>query len=57
MLQMGEEFNHLGPESQCMDMNVPRIGHALDIERGSICSGVGVIKAPQGQMAHLSCFN
>ena len=56
MLQMEEEFNHLGPESQHMEMNVSPIWRALVTERGSICSGVNVIQVPQGQMAHLSRF-
>lgn len=48
MLQMGVEFNHLGPESQRMEIDVSQIRRALIIEGGSVCSGVIVIKVPQG---------
>ena len=56
MLQMGEEFSHLGPESRGMEMDVSGIWCAAITERGSVCFGVIVIEVPQGQLAHLSWF-
>lgn len=56
MLHMGEEFNHLGPESEGMEMDVSGIWRTVIIERGSVCFGVIVIEVPRGQLAHLSQF-
>ena len=56
MLQMGEEFNHWGPESQGMEMDVSGICHAVIIETGNACSEVIVIEVARSQLAHLSQF-
>lgn len=53
---MGEEFNHLRPESQHKEMDVSRLWHTAIIERGSICFGLIVTQVPRGQPAHLSLF-
>lgn len=55
MLQMGEEFSHLG-QSQGMEMDVSGIWCAAITERGSVCSGVIVIEVPQGQLTYFSWF-